>query len=285
MEELELKMNINGEQSIASNLDGIKKGLEDMVAVFKDYRVSEGNISESKKTLADLRKAEKALEDERKRLKSIWQKPYAEWEKLYEDAISPLEETIGRIADGVSAIDKSEEEKRIIGRRGFLETLLAPINAKNGVNIRVDQIWESSWKNKSLDDKKFTLEATEKIGEIMRGFAALRNRDKAVRLRFSETLDLADAFQFESALEAVPECEEIAEPGDEKSDAPLAPPGEKPYPSFTFTFKENYPPEDAKEVLIITRTFKGAKWKLAFLFDIAKRMGVFMKTVKKEKEN
>lgn len=266
MNELMLKMDLEGMQSIASNLEEVKAGLNEMVAVFKDYRVTAENLAESKKTLADLRKAETALEDERKRVKKAWQKPYEEWEKQYRLAIAPLEDTIDRMAKGVSAVTSADDEKRVIGRRGFIDSLLTPINIHNRVAIKPDQIWIDSWKNKSVSDERFTAECTDRIQQVMKDLAFLKDKDRAVILKYTETLDLTSALEFEKSLEEAPAPE----------NAPAADEG----PSYEFTFREGVPQGADNEIVVMTRSFRAERWKLSMMFQIAKTLGIKMKMEK-----
>lgn len=264
MNELMLKMDLEGMQRIASNLDDIKLGLEEMVAVFKEYRVTPENYAESKKTLADLRKAETALEDERKRLKKAWQKPYEEWEKQYKIAIAPLQETIAKMADGVRVITEEDDNKRLIGRRGFIDSLLKPLNLNSRVHIEVDQIWNDSWKNKSVSDKAFTDECTARIQQVMKDLAFLSGKDRAVILKYSETLDLTAALEYEKSL---------SEPAAEAA-------SDNAGPSFEFSFKEGIPQGSDNETVVMTRSFRAERWKLSIMFQIAKQLGIKMKIEK-----
>lgn len=266
MNELELKMEMEGMQTIASNLEEVKAGLKEMVAVFQNYRVTAENLAESKKTLADLRKAETALEDERKRVKKAWQKPYEEWEKQYKLAIAPLEDTIDRMAKGVNAIASADDEKRRIGRLGFIDSLLKPMNIHNRVVIKPEQIWNDSWKNKSVSDERFTEESTARIQQIMKDLAFLAGKDRAVLLKYAETLSLAEALDYEKNLH---QGEEEKEAADYTA-----------RPAYEFSFKEGTPDEADKKIVIFTRTFRAPKWKMEIMMAVAKALQVQMKIEK-----
>lgn len=268
MNELTLKMDLEGMQTIASNLEEVRQGLIEMTAVFKDYRVTPENLQESKKTLADLRKAETALEDERKRVKKAWQKPYEDWEKQYKLAIVPLQYVIDQMAKGVSDITSADDEKRRIGRIGFIDSLLKPMNIHNRVVIKPEQIWIDSWKNKSVSDERFTEESTARIQQIMKDLAFLQDKDRAVILKYTETLSLTEALDYEKTLKDFPTA-----PAEDTA----APASDNAGPSYEFSYKEGTPAEDEKEVVVFTRTFRAPKWKMNIMMSIAKAMGIQMK--------
>lgn len=263
-EEVAVRIDLEGIQNIRSNLLDVKRGLAEMVAPLMSYEVTEDNLADAKQKVADLRKAEKALEDERKRCKAQWLRPYEEWEAMYKDTLQPLRDTITRIASEASSIEKEAEDKRVIGRKGFIETLLNPVNEGFGIELPLERIWEEKWRLKSTSDKAFTAESTAKVQQIMKDLAFLAGKDRAVIMRYAETLSLTDTLEYEKALNAP---EPIA---DAEAAGTIA-------PSFRFSFQENSPEEKDKEILTVNASFRAERWKVNMLMKVAAELGMKMK--------
>lgn len=263
-EEVAVRIDLEGMQNIRSNLLDVKKGLTEMVAPLENYEVTEENLAEAKQKVADLRKAEKALEDERKRCKTQWLKPYEDWEVMYKDTLQPLRDAIARISNMAFGIEKEAEIKRVVGRKGFIESLLNPVNESFGISITPERIWDEKWRLKSTSDKTFTTESTDRMQQIMKDLAFLAGKDRAVIMRYAETLSLTDTLEYEKKLN------EPVAPAEEEAAAP----------SYSFSFQENSPDEKDKEILTVNAAFRAERWKVNMLMKIAAELGMKMKVSK-----
>lgn len=280
-EGLAVRISLQGMQSVESNLSEIRESLERMIAPFRGYHVTEENLQESKSTLANLRKAETALEDERKRCRKEWEKPYKDWEARYKEAIEPLQGVIALMSNEVYGIEAEAECKRIIGRKGFIETLLAPINEQYGLRISTDQIWEQKWKLKGTSDKAFTMESTARVQQVMQDLAAIADKDRAVIMRYAERLSLPEALSYEKELNAPVVIREEAEPASAPDPEPEMESRRIP-PVYRFEFSENSPAEEQREVIVVSADFRAERWKLNALMDVARQLGIRMRTARPE---
>lgn len=74
--------------TIEDNLDAVEASIREKAAEYSAVVVTEDNIADGKKFLADIRKEKKTLDDERKAIKSRWMAPYDAFEKRAKQIIA-----------------------------------------------------------------------------------------------------------------------------------------------------------------------------------------------------
>ena len=97
---------------ITGGFDEIKAKVEERVNTASKLAVSIDNIKEVKKYKAELNKELKALEDERKRVKSEALKPYNDWEQKYKECVSiPYKEAEQKLKGQITEIEDLKKKE------------------------------------------------------------------------------------------------------------------------------------------------------------------------------
>ena len=106
--------------SLISNVADLKEWVDKAAAPYLGQLITEDQAKFAKKDLAELRKLKSALEDERKRAKAIIMKPYADFEVLYKQALSSLDEAISGIDAQLKEIDARLRAEKEAELRAFI---------------------------------------------------------------------------------------------------------------------------------------------------------------------
>lgn len=108
--------------SIQFNEEEVKAGLAEQMKVYKELPVSAENKADRKKDIATLRKMKKAVDDRRKEVKSIWMKPYDEFERKVKEVMSLIDEPINLIDDQVKELEDRERRQKKAEIREYFST-------------------------------------------------------------------------------------------------------------------------------------------------------------------
>lgn len=171
------------------------------------HAVSASNLPEAKDTLAKLRKLDKALEDERKRIKKEWLKPYEEFEATYKCKKEALTRAITTLASDVSDVERDIDNYK---RNGLTLNIQKDADAMRvGLGDLVkdnaalwSRVWSESYLNKTMSSTKVCEAYRTALREIMTELETIdasEDRDKLLQAYYrmgNLTLALAEVQRF-----------------------------------------------------------------------------------------
>lgn len=169
LDELVVKVNQNiGE--ISANFAEIETQLKVKLAGYKGVVVTEESLADSKKDLAEIRKISKAINDEKIRVKKIWEKPYKDFETKCKNLMAIVGESETEISSQISEIEKKLELQK---KDHLLELYKANID-EFGEYLPFENTLGEKWANKSYDDKTYLYDLSEKKISIRTNIEAIK---------------------------------------------------------------------------------------------------------------
>ena len=138
----ELQVKITQAQVEIIDREKFEQNINEVVTKYKDYTVTASTIKDDKQVLANLRKLDKQVSDERIRNKKLLSEPADEFDKYIKQAIQPLKDIIEKIDVDVKEFEAHQKMVR-------LDTVKAYISNKSAEYM--------------LDPRLFDEKATEYI--------------------------------------------------------------------------------------------------------------------------
>lgn len=135
--------------TITSNLDDVEASIRELIADYKNYVVSEDTVKDSKELLADIRKRQKLLDDERKSIKREWNAPLDVVEQRMKKIVSLFDEPINLI-DGQLAQFKEDRKAR---KKEEIVSVYNELKGDLGEYAPLERIYNSRWENASTSIK------------------------------------------------------------------------------------------------------------------------------------
>lgn len=116
----ELQVKVTQAQVEIIDREKFEHNINEVVTKYQNYTVTAATIKDDKQTLADLRKLDKQVSDERIRNKKVLSEPADEFDKYVKDAIQPLKDIITKIASDVKEFEEHQKAVRIDTVKGYL---------------------------------------------------------------------------------------------------------------------------------------------------------------------
>lgn len=116
----ELQVKVTQAQVEIVDRDKFEQNINEVVTKYQNYTVTAATIKDDKQTLADLRKLDKQVSDERIRNKKVLSEPADEFDKYIRNAIQPLKDIITKIASDVKEFEEHQKAVRIDTVKGYL---------------------------------------------------------------------------------------------------------------------------------------------------------------------
>lgn len=116
----ELQVKVTQAQVEIVDRDKFEQNINEVVTKYQNYMVTAATIKDDKQTLADLRKLDKQVSDERIRNKKVLSEPADEFDKYIKNAIQPLKDIITKIASDVKEFEEHQKAVRIDTVKGYL---------------------------------------------------------------------------------------------------------------------------------------------------------------------
>lgn len=116
----ELQVKVTQAQVEIIDRDKFEQNINEVVTKYENYTVTAATIKDDKQTLADLRKLDKQVSDERIRNKKVLSEPADEFDKYVKDTIQPLKDIISKIASDVKEFEDHQKAVRIDTVKGYL---------------------------------------------------------------------------------------------------------------------------------------------------------------------
>lgn len=223
---MELKIQpITLPQAIEFNFPELKRELEDKVSVYANMVYSEDQIKIAKTDIASLRKLDKALTEERIRVKKEILEPYEEFE-LKMKVLS------GIIGEAISNIDvqiKAQEEKKKSEKKSAIESFFNGLENKPDW-LEFDRIFDEKWLNVTVSMPVIHDTITTRIRLIRQDLNTLSTMPFAFEATeaYKASLDLNSAIAEGQRLEAIQKAKEEAQRKVEEAKAAAEQPKEEP---------------------------------------------------------
>ena len=116
----ELQVKVTQAQVEIIDREKFEQNINEVVTKYRNYTVTAATIKDDKQTLADLRKLDKQVSDERIRNKKVLSEPADEFDKYVKNAIQPLKDIITKIASDVKEFEEHQKAVRIDTVKGYL---------------------------------------------------------------------------------------------------------------------------------------------------------------------
>lgn len=230
----ELQVKVTQAQVEIIDRDKFEQNINEVVTKYENYTVTAATIKDDKQTLADLRKLDKQVSDERIRNKKVLSEPADEFDKYVKDTIQPLKDIISKIASDVKEFEDHQKAVRIDTVKGYLsnksaEYMLDPrlfdekaLEYVKAGDFMADGVTLKKATMKSLDDMvtfEFQKQQEfEKAKSAISGLCAEYGMTDSPYIRQLKDLTLAEVFEqikadyeFEKQKEELRQAQERAE--------------------------------------------------------------------------
>ena len=154
---------------LTTNIKEVKARVEKALPMYDISNYSTDDIPKCKEDKALLNKAAKALDDKRKELERVWNKPFEEFK-------TTCNETCKLIKNAVSLIDgviKEDESRTKAAKRTEIEKLAEKCGVET-IGIKLDLIFDTKWLNKTTSMKSIEKAITEKVDKIKKDLETLK---------------------------------------------------------------------------------------------------------------
>lgn len=188
--------------AISTNFEEIKAQLAAEMDQYDGVIFTEDSKAAAKKTVAELRKTKKDIDDRRKEVKKQWMAPYDAFEAEVKQLLVLVDEPINYINGQVEEF----ERKRLDEREEEIKDIYQDEIGDMAGFLTLHRIRGEKWNNASTSVKTIRKEMQESISAARAGKMAIEamNSDAvpdALR-KFQATLDLADALAYINQYEA-----------------------------------------------------------------------------------
>ena len=230
----ELQVKVTQAQVEIIDREKFEQNINEVVTKYQNYTVTAATIKDDKQALADLRKLDKQVSDERIRNKKVLSEPADEFDKYVKNAIQPLKDIITKIANDVKEFEEHQKAVRIDTVKDYLanksaEYMLDPrlfdekaLDYVKASDFMADGVTLKKATMKSLDDMvtfEFQKQQEfEKAKSAISGLCAEYGMTDSPYIRQLKDLTLAEVFEqikadyeFEKQKEELRQAQERAE--------------------------------------------------------------------------
>lgn len=188
--------------SINTNMVAIKEQLAVMVSQYAGLVFTEDSKAAAKKTVAELRRLKKDIDDRRKEIKKQWLLPYEKFEAEVKELLAIVDGPIDQINEQVEAF----EQKRLKEREIEIKMIYAEEIGDLSDFIPLYRIRDEKWNNISTSTKAIKKAMAETIAATRAGKLAIESMQSdavpAALKKYQTTLDLTGAINYINQYEA-----------------------------------------------------------------------------------
>ena len=216
--------------TIDFNFEDLKDALTAELELYKNLVFTEDTKADAKKTVAELRKLKKQINDKRIEVKKLYMQPYTDFEAKVKELDKLINEPITFISEQIDAFEQKRiEEKRELINEIYLELVSEREDIAGYAEL--NRVYDSKWENASTSKKTIQEAITSYLDSVDSDIAAIESMESEYEakalMRYKETGVLSDALltirqwekQKEEILKAEEEKQAEAE-ADEILDAP-----------------------------------------------------------------
>ena len=229
--------------TIDFNFEDLKDALTAELELYKNLVFTEDTKADAKKTVAELRKLKKQINDKRIEVKKLYMQPYTNFEAKVKELDKLINEPIAYISEQIDAFEQKRiEEKRELINEIYLELVSEREDIAGYVEL--NRVYDSKWENASTSKKTIQEAIISYLDSVDNDIAAIKSMESEYEtkalMRYKETGVLSDALltirQWEKQKEEILKAEEEKHAeieADEILDAP------EPIEEFTEPTEKN----------------------------------------------
>ena len=229
--------------TIDFNFEDLKDALTGELEFYKNLVFTEDTKADAKKTVAELRKLKKQINDKRIEVKKLYMQPYTNFEAKVKELDKLINEPIAYISEQIDAFEQKRiEEKRELINEIYLELVSEREDIAGYAEL--NRVYDSKWENASTSKKTIQEAITSYLDSVDNDIAAIESMESEYEakalMRYKETGVLSDALltirQWEKQKEEILKAEEEKQAeteADEILDAP------EPIEEFTEPTEKN----------------------------------------------
>lgn len=181
--------------TITSNLDAVEASIQAYVADYENYVVSEDTVKDSKNLLADIRKQQKALDDERKKIKKEWNAPFDAFEKRAKEVIALYDKPIALINGQLTMFEEDRKEKR----KEEITSIYNELKGELEEYVPLTRIYNSKWENATTTLKSVREDITMEFEKAQMEISTIKSmeskyEDKGLE-EYKRTFSMQSAIQ------------------------------------------------------------------------------------------
>ncbi len=162
--------------TISTNFDQVEAELKTILNNYRGIIVTEDTVAASKKDVATLRKIRTSIDDEKKKVKKLWNVPYQEFEDRCKQLMALVDEPIDEINKQVNEFEiKSLNEKKDKLQNIYDENIgdYAPF-------LAFESTLNEKWQNKSFKPDDYLYDLSEKILHIKTDLDAIKSLNSEI---------------------------------------------------------------------------------------------------------
>lgn len=149
--------------TIEENLEEVEKSIRAYCDQYKGMVVTEEDITETKKILAEIRKEKDALDTQRKDIKKAWNKPYDAFEKKVKVLLGIYDDTIVEINVQL----KEYEDKRVAAKKtGIADVYKECVPEELQEYMPLARIYNPKWENATYTYDKIREDINTELGMV-----------------------------------------------------------------------------------------------------------------------
>lgn len=182
--------------SIRTNFEEIKAVLAAGLEEYKELVFTEDSKVEAKKTVADLRKLKKSVNERKSEVKKKFMQPYTEFETQVKELEKMIDEPITFINGQVEAF----ERKRVEEKKALISEIYAGVMAEHATAagyLPLQRIYDSRWENSTTTKKAITEAVTACAERVEKDLAVIHSMESEFEDKglasYKTTLELSDA--------------------------------------------------------------------------------------------
>lgn len=201
--------------TIDFNFEDIKEALAAELELYKNLVFTEETKTDAKKTVAELRKLKKQINDKRIEVKKLYMQPYTDFEAKVKELDKLINEPITFISEQIDAFEQKRiEEKRELINEIYLELVSGREDIAGYAEL--SRAYDSKWENTSTSKKAIQEAITSYLDSVANDIAAIKSMESEYETkaltRYKETGVLSDALltirQWEKQKEEILKAEE-----------------------------------------------------------------------------
>lgn len=201
--------------TIDFNFEDLKDALTGELEFYKNLAFTEDTKADAKKTVAELRKLKKQINDKRIEVKKLYMQPYTNFEAKVKELDKLINEPIAYISEQIDAFEQKRiEEKRELINEIYLELVSEREDIAGYAEL--NRVYDSKWENASTSKKTIQEAITSYLDSVGNDIAAIESMESEYEakalMRYKETGVLSDALltirQWEKQKEEILKAEE-----------------------------------------------------------------------------
>lgn len=218
------------EPQISDNITALSAYVDEAIEPYIGWEVDVSDrkrIAEAKKVIAELPKLKRCIEDERKRVKRLYEEPMKAWEARVREVTDRIENAYRGVKDQIDAAEDAAREHR----RNLLASVYEEFAPALVPMVPFERILDNAWLRLSVSEKKAEADMCDAVAQLAKDWEVLKASNlrcgEETEAEFFRTLDLNAALAFDTAhademarladlkAEVEPEPEPVATEGDE----------------------------------------------------------------------